>query len=54
MRSLVFCWAALLALPASGDKLSDIDVQLLIERLEELQGGAKGRTGARFSAARAA
>lgn len=43
-----------LLLPASADRLSDVDVQLLMDELKALKDGEKTRSETRFAAARAA
>jgi hypothetical protein len=45
---------SLLSLPASADKLSEVDVQLLLEKLEALKKGEKTRSGSRLGTARGA
>jgi len=43
-----------LPLDASADKLSDVDVQLLMDRLKALKEGEKGRSGSRMGTAKTA
>ncbi len=54
-RALLLCLLMSgVPLPATADELSPVDIQLLLDKLEELRNGEKGRRDSRYSVARSA
>ena len=55
IRVLILCGLiAGVPLSAGADELSPVDVQLLLDRLEALRNGEKGRRDSRYAVARSA